>query len=127
MGFVVTPQVVSVHPEWLDVCKKGELSHNDAAGVRALGRRLGYAIQDVPQSYALSLYSAYSAKKGGNGSSSSAKGKKNRNAQHSEGPPPLASVPNPVTGDADEVVGIHLHRCWSCHAVLLKPLLCSRC
>lgn len=137
-AFVVTPQVASSHPEWIDLCRRGEVSHADVLGMRVLGRRVGYFIQDVQASKPLTLGALY-AQRNKTASlvvSSSGKGaKKNRVISSSANSsavvdsslPAAGPHPEPLMGDVDQVSGIHLHRCWHCRMVLLKPLLCGRC
>ena len=99
-------------------------------GVAGLvGRRIGYVIQDVQASNPLTLGGLYSNRN--NKSGGPGKGKKKGATGHtSAAEAALAALvpnPEPLMGDADEVTGVHLHRCWNCHSVLMKPLLCGRC
>ncbi len=155
-ALIVTPQVASTHPEWADVCRKDNSSHsNDVLGVRAMGRRIGYLIHDVQrENNPASLASVYAARRkggaaasGGGGAGGAASGgssggggkKKNANAAEAAGASGAAAgaagaamghgaaTAEPYVAEAEELVGLHLHRCWKCLAVLLKPLLCGRC
>ena len=186
-ALIVTPQVASSHPEWVDVCRKGgdnnsgssnngNNSNNSNSGgngnsaelqsARMLARRIGYSIHDVQrENNPVSLASLYAARKGApvaasaaasssgaaNSAPSSAASKKARSSAAAAAAAAAASavaasgvvskeardggaaadlfatMPEPYVSEAEEFVGIHLHRCWCCRAVLLKPLLCSRC
>lgn len=112
-AFVVTPSVLSQHPEWSEMCRGGSAAaqNQDISLMRTLGRRIGYFIQDAQRENAATLESIYTARKG----------------KSAVKKPPSASSGERIIGDCDVVDGIHLHRCWSCGVVLLKPLLCSRC
>lgn len=125
-AFMVTPQATSSHPEWSELCKRGE---TEALAMRLLGRRIGYLIHEVIPGVTLpALYAAYEARRRG-GAGGAKKGGVSRDTLTLPGEEESLPVAHaePLEGEADEFIGLHLHRCWHCRAVLLKPLLCGRC
>jgi hypothetical protein len=142
-AMIVTPQVVSTHPEWADVCRKDNVGGGggggggaaDVLGVRVMGRRMGYLIHDVQREHnPVSLAALYAARrgKGGANASAAAAAAASANKDKKKGAVPetgaaTVTLAEPLIGEAEELLGLHLHRCWGCLAVLLKPLLCGRC